>query len=234
VNRGIRVGIHSDPVTAGVLRSERSRFQLFGDTVNTTARMEETSILNILQVSQDTADLLKAAGKKHWITPREDTVQSIGKGKLKTYWALPTSASRKKFAKNDSEMGANTDHSELDDIYDKSFQEDQLLMDKSMRLVDWNVDVMQRVLKLMVAQRQDIKPTKTSFRESARVQPPLTMNANGAMHQAHTPLNEVVEIMSLPRFDAKVASNQNAADDIELPEKAMRQLREFIMNIASM
>jgi class 3 adenylate cyclase len=29
---GIRVGIHSGPVTAGVLRGERSRFQLFGGT----------------------------------------------------------------------------------------------------------------------------------------------------------------------------------------------------------
>lgn len=28
---GIRVGLHSGPVTAGVLRGERARFQLFGD-----------------------------------------------------------------------------------------------------------------------------------------------------------------------------------------------------------
>lgn len=28
----IRIGIHSGPVTAGVLRGEGSRFQLFGDT----------------------------------------------------------------------------------------------------------------------------------------------------------------------------------------------------------
>lgn len=28
---GIRIGLHSGPVTAGVLRGERARFQLFGD-----------------------------------------------------------------------------------------------------------------------------------------------------------------------------------------------------------
>mmetsp|Transcript_14870 Transcript_14870/g.33712 ORF Transcript_14870/g.33712 Transcript_14870/m.33712 type:complete len:866 (+) Transcript_14870:165-2762(+) len=31
----LRVGLHSGPVTAGVLRGDKSRFQLFGDTMNT-------------------------------------------------------------------------------------------------------------------------------------------------------------------------------------------------------
>lgn len=31
----LRIGIHTGSVTAGVLRGQRSRFQLFGDTVNT-------------------------------------------------------------------------------------------------------------------------------------------------------------------------------------------------------
>lgn len=34
----IRVGLHSGQVTAGVLRGERSRFQLFGDAMNTASR----------------------------------------------------------------------------------------------------------------------------------------------------------------------------------------------------
>ena len=32
---GMRIGLHSGSVTAGVLRTNRARFQLFGDTVNT-------------------------------------------------------------------------------------------------------------------------------------------------------------------------------------------------------
>jgi len=36
----LRIGLHSGPVTAAVLRGQRSRFQLFGDTMNTTARIE--------------------------------------------------------------------------------------------------------------------------------------------------------------------------------------------------
>jgi Adenylate and Guanylate cyclase catalytic domain len=82
----LKVGLHSGPVTAGVLRGEKSRFQLFGDTVNTAARMESTGLQNRIHVSMETAELLKAAGKHYWLKPREDKIVARGKGELTTYW----------------------------------------------------------------------------------------------------------------------------------------------------
>ena len=80
------VGIHSGPVTAGVLRGERQRFQLFGDTMNTTARIESTSRRGCIQVSQETANLLCEAGKENWLKPREDKILAKGKGDMQTFW----------------------------------------------------------------------------------------------------------------------------------------------------
>jgi len=82
----LRIGLHSGPVTAGVLRGEKSRFQLFGDTINTASRMESTGEQGRIQVSQETADLLIEGDKEAWIFPREDKVIAKGKGEMDTYW----------------------------------------------------------------------------------------------------------------------------------------------------
>jgi class 3 adenylate cyclase len=59
----LRIGMHSGPVTGGVLRGERARFQLFGDTMNTAARMEQVGVRDKIQISQATAEYLIAGGK---------------------------------------------------------------------------------------------------------------------------------------------------------------------------
>lgn len=82
----LRIGLHSGPVTAGVLRGDRSRFQLFGDTVNTAARMESHGIPGRIHCSQSTADQLLKKGKGAWLTPRDQSINAKGKGILSTYW----------------------------------------------------------------------------------------------------------------------------------------------------
>jgi class 3 adenylate cyclase len=92
----IRIGLHSGPVTAGVLKGEKSRFQLYGETVNTTARMESNGTKGKIHCSKATADQLIAANKKSWLTPRQELVQCKGKGAMQTYYisaASPTSMS---------------------------------------------------------------------------------------------------------------------------------------------
>lgn len=41
-------------------------------SMNTASRMESTGDADMIQLSQSTADLLRASGKGHWLHPRED------------------------------------------------------------------------------------------------------------------------------------------------------------------
>jgi hypothetical protein len=82
----MRIGLNSGPVTAGVLRGDRARFQLFGDTVNTASRMESNGMKGRIHISETTANKLVAQGKGQWIKEREDTIVAKGKGEMRTYW----------------------------------------------------------------------------------------------------------------------------------------------------
>lgn len=81
-----RVGLHSGSVTGGVLRGQKSRFQLFGDTINTASRMESNGVPGRIHISQTTADELRAMGWGKFVEPREDKIVAKGKGELQTYF----------------------------------------------------------------------------------------------------------------------------------------------------
>ena len=88
----LRIGLHSGAVTAGVLRGKKSRFQLFGDTVNVAARMESNGMPGRIHISEATALALKERGYESWIQRREDTIHAKGKGEMQTYWVVGASS----------------------------------------------------------------------------------------------------------------------------------------------
>jgi class 3 adenylate cyclase len=56
----VRVGIHTGSVVAGVVGARKFAYDIWGDTVNLAARMEEKSQPNRVNISQSTYDLVKA------------------------------------------------------------------------------------------------------------------------------------------------------------------------------
>jgi len=89
----LRVGIHSGSVTGGVLRGDKSRFQLFGDAMNTTSRMESNGEPGRIHISEATANLLKSAGKEKWFIQRPDKIVAKGKGEMTTFFVSIRSSS---------------------------------------------------------------------------------------------------------------------------------------------
>lgn len=55
----IRIGIHTGPLVAGVVGDKKFAYDIWGDTVNTAARMEQNSESNRINISQSTYQLVK-------------------------------------------------------------------------------------------------------------------------------------------------------------------------------
>jgi class 3 adenylate cyclase len=208
----MRIGLHSGPVTAGVLRGERSRFQLFGDTMNTASRMESHGIVGRIQLSQETADLLIAAGKESWLKPREEKVVAKGKGEMQTYWLSENSSM------DSSERGSDSGYG-----VDANDMEYAVVSARVSRLIDWNVEVLNQMLRQILARRQ------------------TNLSKTGTPHQVKpfvrgdgTVLEEVTEIITLREFDAATTKNQIDSDSIQLSKAAEAQLFDYVTTIASL
>jgi len=290
----MRIGINSGQVTAGILRGERSRFQLFGDTVNVAARMETTGESNRIHISCASADMLRKFGKSKWISPREDKVLLKGKGRLQTYWLETRVETRKRKVmkklaskritslsllpsmaemsplllggngendepSHDNEVKSNNDNksNRISNSIDKTRREDddddddddetdhdswenqeliiaeERLMTKTQRLVEWNVDTLCSLLKQVVASRCN------SLVSSSNSSPSSTslVDVENRIGQGRTVLEEFTNIITLPKISTdelrKRMDNKNP-QSIELGEKVISQLRDFISKIAYM
>lgn len=99
------------------------------------------------------------------------------------------------------------------------------LADGQSRIVEWNVDLLQRQLKILVANRQAkaIRPEPTKEIEALEA---TLSNPEASL------LEEVKDVIELPKFTAKAAPADPRS--IELDDVVMSQLRNYVATIASM
>jgi 3'5'-cyclic nucleotide phosphodiesterase/Adenylate and Guanylate cyclase catalytic domain len=214
-------------VTAGVLRGAKARFQLFGDTVNTSSRIESSGDPGRIHASAATADLLTKSGLAHWVIPRENTVSLKGKGLLSTFWVSPvemlpssplTSETHRSYS-SEAKMEENGETSSGD---------------KLMRLVGWNTQVLHDLLVEVVAHSsakhsrrsmyaaQSAAGSRRGFSKSFKVSKHLDPPPEEAKALV---IEEMTEILDMPPFRGRF---QNASHRIDVKD----QLHQFVSRIA--
>ena len=219
-------------MTAGVLRGERGRFQLFGDTVNTAARMESTGRSNMIHLSQELVDLLIEAGKSHWVVIREDRVNCKGKGVLATYFVNATAPdliykSFNNSADTASETASSRGSYELENPPSalSSAQSKALSFhNKNQGLVEWNVTLMKNAMVQVVERRRASGVVPAPEEHMVQLEKEFLHNRSSVA--------EVKEVVHLPKFNADAAMKD--VGPVELSDAVSSQLRQFIYSISLM
>ncbi|CAB9511628.1 Receptor-type guanylate cyclase gcy [Seminavis robusta] len=214
---GLRIGLHSGPVTAGVLRGDRARFQLFGDTVNTAARMESSGKPNQIQVSKATADLLIELGKEHWVERRSDLVNVKGKGILDSFWLDVNGKSPSGASHSD---GADLRFSAVSSDGSSALQMDAR---KEERLIRWMTDLFLKRMEAIVVRQDPDKVGKCD---------PSSLVYH--VPEGKTSLDEVAEVIKMPHFDAKADARAKSRGNMKIPLDIVDQLHKVVTGLARM
>ena len=200
------IGMNSGPVTAGVIRGDRPRLQIFGDTVNTAARVEATSQRGRVHLSDRTAKILKESGYAEWLTLRKDIVSAKGKGRMTTYWLNQRPA-------------AVTSALNLRPLHHND--EDRLE-----RCIDWSSDLLLKLLKNVVAHRIALRGQHKSNEKDPTLKSKARTIGNGKLI-----VQEVADVIDLPDFDERAKFTN--PDEVILPSKVVTQCRAYVAKLAS-
>ena len=80
----LRIGIHTGPVVAGVIGTRKFIYDLWGDTVNITSRMESHGEPGSIQVTDAVYNRLQ----QRYLFQERGVIDIKGKGLMTTYWLL--------------------------------------------------------------------------------------------------------------------------------------------------
>lgn len=158
-----------------------------------------------IQVSQHTADLLKAGLKEDWVTARSHRIVAKGKGEIQTYWLSISGASINSY-----------------DLVSDSLDNEQNAK-RFDRLVQWVTEGLGRLLKQIHGQRQSSRDYNLI---SSSLNSMYVPNSTGL-----TVLEEVREIIHMPSFQDR---DDLDIGDICLDERVEEQLATYVANIAVM
>jgi len=78
----IRIGLHSGNVVAGIVGVKKFAYDIWGDTVNTAARIEQNSEAGKINISQTTYELVKGT----FTCTYRGEIEAKNKGQLKMYY----------------------------------------------------------------------------------------------------------------------------------------------------
>jgi class 3 adenylate cyclase len=231
----LRIGLNSGPTTAGVIRGEKSRFQLFGDTVNTAARMESTGMPGKIQCTPKTAELIRKSGKGHWLQERHDAVLVKGKGEMTTFWIQV----QKPSSHPTTPAQIPCKNGDIQSSMDCGTRDQSLLNVSCKRLVEWNLDLLQNmILDLLLFRQSDdafkqANPIETVYEISTRSTREANCNEESLIVR-RVPIDEVVEVLNLPETTWDRQLSQHISSGAYLDAKVIQQLKKFISEIASM
>jgi len=201
--------------------------------------INSTGVKSKIQVSESTYKLLVEAGKEGWLKERPDKVKAKGKGVLKTWFLYPHVNRRA------ASVVSGTSNSAQDAPQSEAFQSAQLteksekevlagpdgadavankaarqLCNKEERLVTWITQLLKEHISKLVAMRDAVQP---------RPENPTYKPTEG-----QTSLDEVAEIIELPKFDEKAFAASKNFQSVKISDAVVKQLNEYVGTIALM
>ena len=206
------------------------------------SKIESAGTGGRIHISKETAAYLTEAGKGHWLEKRIDKVLT-SKGGLQTFWLLDVDEGRRMSAMQ-TNLRQQASNVSGDSLMEENGWEDQGRPEqtflklsnehesktKTIRLVGWNCEIMLPLLKMIVARRSAEKKQKVLVENKVAVNQ-LEQDIGSTINV----LEEVAEVISLPRYDAKVQKKiKSNPARIELSEEVQSQLKEYVSVVASL
>eukprot|EP00980_Cylindrotheca_fusiformis_P001925 scaffold437_cov111-Cylindrotheca_fusiformis.AAC.23 len=198
--------------------------------MNTAARMESSGERGRIQVSQVTAELLMEAGLSRWTIPRRRKMFVKGKGEMQTYWVEKSRRPIKPKATDlEPGMGTLDEEAESEASSERAKEEHNDFLDiegmnKTERLVEWNVEVLTSLLEQIESSRGGII---NQIQTLSKVE--KTIGTGG-----RTVLEEFTPIIQLKRFDVEELKHRGVTTSMSIGDEVKSQLRNYISSISAM